>query len=448
MRIRLDSIGCRLNIGEIEAMARAFAASGHAIVSQGDPADLCILNTCTVTAIASKKSRNFIRQLRRGNPGARVVATGCLAELEPDSLAALGVDLVVGNDSKDDLPDLLSRRGWLVESETTTDGSPIVSGARTRAFLKVQDGCDNRCTFCVVTIARGSGRSRSSDEVVAEVRSLLNLGYREVVLSGVHLGSYGHDLGRTRGLEELVRRILVETDIPRLRLSSLEPWDLDPAFFEVFTDPRLLPHLHLPLQSGCDATLDRMARKTTARGFTDLVEAARGIIDDVAISTDVMVGFPGETEEEFEESIATVEALAFSKLHIFRYSCRNGTRAASMPGQVPGPVANHRSAKLHELGDRLVSGFHQRFVGRTAEVLWEDSEEIGKQRRWSGLTGNYIRVLTETAAGVELGNTITTVDLEAYVPGAMLGSVPGVSVSGISDASRREGDTLPVVSGS
>ncbi len=445
MRIRLDSIGCRLNIGEIEAMARTFAASGHSIVSQGERAELCILNTCTVTAIASKKSRQFIRQLRRRNPGATVVATGCLAELEPDSLEALGVDLVVGNAVKDDLPDLLSNRGWLTDSGTTTLDSPYESGARTRAFLKVQDGCDNRCTFCVVTIARGTGRSRRSDEIVAEVRKLLTLGYREVVLSGVHLGSYGHDLGQPRGLEELVRRILAETDLQRLRLSSLEPWDLDPAFFEVFVDPRVLPHLHLPLQSGCNATLNRMARKITARGFAELVEAARETIDDVAISTDVMVGFPGETNEEFEESITTVERLGFSKLHIFRYSSRGGTRAAAMPDQVPGPVANRRSTRLHELGERLASDFHQSFIGRTAEVLWEDAEEIGMQRRWSGLTGNYIRVLTETGADVDLGNTITTVDLEACVPGAILGSIPGISASGIAEKSRREGVALPVV---
>lgn len=448
MRIRLDSIGCRLNIGEIEAMARSFASTGHSIVSQGERAELCILNTCTVTAIASKKSRAFIRQLRRRNPGARLVATGCLAELEPDSLEGLGVDLVVGNDAKDNLPDLLTGRGWLTDPENTPDENPPISGSRTRAFLKVQDGCDNKCTFCVVTIARGSGRSRPQREIVAEVRNLMTLGYHEVVLSGVHLGSYGHDLDRARGLEELVRKILAETDLQRLRLSSLEPWDLDPAFFEVFSDRRVLPHLHLPLQSGCDATLRRMARKTTAAGFAALVDTARETIDDVAITTDVMVGFPGETDEEFEQSIATVERLAFSKLHIFRYSRRAGTRAAKMPDQVAGPVSTERSARLHDLGDRLMNEFHQLFVGRRADILWEDAEEIGDHRRWSGLTGNYIRVLTEAPARVELANTITPVDLEACMPGAMLGAVPGVTTSGIAETSRRESDSLPVVSGS
>ncbi|MEX1310518.1 MAG: tRNA (N(6)-L-threonylcarbamoyladenosine(37)-C(2))-methylthiotransferase MtaB [Candidatus Sulfomarinibacteraceae bacterium] len=444
MRIRLDSIGCRLNIGEIEAMSRTLAARGHSIVSQGDPADLCILNTCTVTAIASKKSRAFIRQLRRRNPGARVIATGCLAELEPDSLESLGVDLVVGNDAKDALPKILADRGWLTQDGVEPDDPPTASGARTRAFLKVQDGCDNRCTFCVVTIARGSGRSLRTDEILAEIRGLVALGYREVVLSGVHLGSYGHDLGQTRGLEQLVFAILAETDVPRLRLSSLEPWDLDPGFFRIFEDARVLPHLHLPLQSGCDATLARMARRTTVRGFADLVDAARTVDRDIAISTDVMVGFPGETDEEFASSITTVASLGFSKLHVFRYSRREGTRAATMPGQVPGPVATDRSAKMHDLGERLASEFHHRFVGRRLDVLWEDAEEIGDQRRWSGLTGNYIRVLTEAPADVDLGNTITPVDLEACVPGAVIGSIPGVSATGIAAISRRGGVSLPL----
>lgn len=450
MRIRLDSIGCRLNIGEIEAMARRFAVGGHQIVAQGDKAELCILNTCTVTATASSKSRQFIRQLRRHNPNAKVVVTGCLAELEPASIEALGVDLVVGNDVKDSLPEILEKRGVLEsdsDSESMSESTDPLPGERTRAFLKVQDGCDNKCTFCVVTIARGRGRSVEAEEVVAEVRNLHTLGYREVVLSGVHLGSYGHDLGRSRGLEDLVRRVLEETDIQRLRLSSLEPWDLDVRFFEIFRNPRLLPHVHLPLQSGCDATLARMARKTTMRGFTDLIESARDAVSDISISTDIMVGFPGETEEEFAESIAAVEDLAFSRLHIFRYSRREGTRAAGLPNQVQGPVAQVRSRRLHEIGQHLMSAFHERFLGRRLRVLWEDAEVHGDCLRWSGLTNNYIRVLTETAADTDLTNEVSKTDLEACVPGAVLGSIPGVSRSGIVETSRRGSGGLPVVGG-
>ncbi len=450
MRIRLDSIGCRLNIGEIEAMARRFALGGHQIVAQGDKAELCVLNTCTVTATASSKSRQFIRQLRRHNPRAKVVVTGCLAELEPASLEALGVDLVVGNDDKDSLPEILEKSGVLEpgsDEESISGSTNSTPGQRTRAFLKVQDGCDNKCTFCVVTIARGHGRSLGAAEIIAEVHHLHALGYREVVLSGVHLGSYGHDLGQSRGLEDLVRRILDETDIQRLRLSSLEPWDLDSRFFAIFQNPRLLPHVHLPLQSGCDATLARMARKTTMRGFTDLVESARDAVSDIAISTDIMVGFPGETEEEFAESIAAVEDLAFSRLHIFRYSRREGTRAAGLQNQISGPVAKERSRGLHEIGQQLMSSFHERFLGRRLRVLWEDAEVHGDDLRWSGLTDNYIRVLTETGADTDLTNEVSEIDLEACVPGAVLGSIPGISRSAIVETSRRRSGGLPVVGG-
>ena len=448
MRIRLDSIGCRLNIGEIEAMARRLSADGHRIVSQGQPSELCIVNTCTVTAIASRKSRQFIRQLRRHNPATKVVVTGCLAELEPAAIEELGVDLVIGNDAKDDLPVILAQHGLLRQHDpedapeaAADDGT----GRRTRAFLKIQDGCDNKCSFCVVTIARGRGRSLAVEEIVSEVRNLETLGYREVVLSGVHLGSYGHDRGELRGLEGLIRRILAETDIQRLRLSSLEPWDLDQQFFDIFSDQRLLPHLHLPIQSGCDAVLVRMARKTTVRGFAELIDAARHAIKNVSISTDIMVGFPGETDENFDESIATVETLAFSRLHVFRYSRRDGTRAAAMPDQIPGPVAQERSRRLLELGQRLMSDFHQPFLGRRLRVLWEDAEDQGDSLRWSGLTDNYIRVLTRTDSTANLTNEITEVDLEFCVPGAMLGSIPGVSTSGIEADSRRGSASLPVV---
>jgi len=451
LRIRLDSIGCRLNIGEIEAMARRLSADGHRIVSQGEPSELCIFNTCTVTAIASRKSRQFIRQLRRHNPATKVVVTGCLAELEPAAIEELGVDLVIGNDAKDNLPEILAHHGLLRQHdpydapEAAADDGP---GRRTRAFLKVQDGCNNKCSFCVVTIARGRGRSLTVEEIVSEVRNLETLGYREIVLSGVHLGSYGHDRGESRGLEGLIRRILAETEIQRLRLSSLEPWDLDQQFFDIFSDRRLLPHLHLPIQSGCDAVLARMARKTTARGFAELIDAARHAIKNVSISTDIMVGFPGETEENFDESIATVEALAFSRLHVFRYSRRDGTRAAAMPDQIPSPVAQERSRRLHELAQRLMSDFHRRFLGRRLEVLWEESEDLGNALRWNGLTGNYIRVLTETNDDVDLTNEITAVDLDACVPGAILGSVPGISKSGIEAGLRRGGIPLPVAPGS
>jgi threonylcarbamoyladenosine tRNA methylthiotransferase MtaB len=431
MRVRLESIGCRLNIGEIEAISRELADAGHRLVGPGEAADLCVFNSCAVTGVASRKSRQVLRQLRRTQPEAKLVATGCLAELSPDALRRLGVDLIVGNEDKDRMADVLARAGLLAEpadtAETSVSPTQAHPGGRTRAFFKVQDGCDNSCTFCVVTVARGAGRSVAPDRVVSELRTLGAGGYREVVLTGVHLGSYGRDLDDRVGLEELVRRVLAETDIPRIRLSSLEPWDLDESFFELFADPRLLPHVHLPLQSGCDATLRRMARRVDQQGFARLVAAARAATPEMSVSTDVMVGFPGEDEREFSLSLEFVEEMAFSRLHVFRYSPRQGTRAADMPRQVPGPVAQERSRRMRSLGARLEREFSCRFVGETASVLWEQNESFGAGLRWNGLTPNYIRAVTETPAGRDLFNRVTETRILSTLPGGVLGTVEGVS---------------------
>ncbi len=430
MQVRLESIGCRLNIGEIEAIARNLAEAGHRVVGPGTKAGLCILNTCTVTAIASRKSRQLIRQLKRANPSAAVIVTGCDAELARAEMVEIGVDLVVGNADKDRLLQLAEAEGLLGEPRTDADGQVLFElgdTARTRAFLKVQDGCDNRCTFCVITIARGAGRSVSPEEAVFEVQRLQRLGYREIVLSGVHLGSYGHDLGDRSGLRHLVERILSETDVERLRLSSLEPWDLDSGFFEVFSDPRLLPHIHLPLQSGCDETLKRMARRTSRAGFSTLVADARRAVPGLAVSTDIIVGFPGETDQEFERSIELVEELAFSRLHIFRYSRRDGTLAAGMPAQVPGPVAQERSRRMHALGADLERRFNAALVGRTCDVLWETAEDHGEALRWSGLTPNYVRVTATTQHDEDLLNTITPTEITKVAPGGVVGKITVLS---------------------
>lgn len=432
MRVRLDSIGCRLNISEIEALARQFVRAGHRVVGPGDPADLVVFNTCAVTHMAGRKSRQIVRQLRRANPRAAIVVTGCYAELEPDALHALGVDRVVGNQDKDRLPAILAAEGLL------TPGDPLPADdatafdlpaehSHTRAFVKVQDGCDNKCTFCIVTVARGAGRSRPLAEVVDHVQRLVDQGYHEAVLSGVHLGSYGHDLGDARGLHTLVRAILTHTDLPRLRLSSLEPWDLDAAFFALWADSRLQPHLHLPLQSGSDATLRRMARKTTRASYRRLLAEARAAIPGVAISTDVIVGFPGESAAQHAESLAFIEEMAFSRLHIFRYSRRKGTAAAGMPGHLGKAVLAERSQQMHELGARLEQAFMQRVVGRTVPVLWEHSEPFGFGQRWSGLSPRYLRVLLETTTTRDLRNTVTPTTLQAVQPGALIGHVPGLS---------------------
>lgn len=415
MRVYLDTVGCRLNQSEVERLARQFLYAGHTIVNTVEEAELCVVNTCAVTSEASRSSRTLIRRLNRANPDARIVATGCYAHLMPDQTQNLpGVVRVVNNLDKDRLVPLVLQTDAPVEVYDHEPLDLVGGGAlgRTRAFVKVQDGCDNHCTFCVTTIARGPGRSRPADDIVNEIQSLEAIGYREAVLTGVHLGSYGHDWGEVNGLRNLVRAILDRTAVPRLRLSSLEPWDLMPHFFDLWSDGRLCRHIHLPLQSGCDSTLKRMARRTNQAAFRALVEEARARIPDLAISTDILAGFPGETSDEFERSLAFAREMDFMKLHVFRYSPRPGTAAARMPGQVPEAVKKERNSRLLALSDEGARRFRARFVGRTLPVLWEQItgvSETGFQNH--GLTDNYIRV--EMVAPQALTNTITTAHLTA-----------------------------------
>jgi len=400
MRVYLESTGCRLNQSEIETLGRQFERAGYQVVSSAEAADVCVVNTCAVTQEATRTSRMILRRLNRTNPNARLVATGCYAHLSPEQVGALpGVTQVIDNLSKEQLVPLVAGTPGPIDP---FDREPLERefrpGAlgRTRAFVKVQDGCDNRCTFCVTTIARGPGRSRTVEEVVAEVNYLVAAGYQEVVLTGVHLGSYGYDRGERDGLRRLVQALLARTAIARLRLSSLEPWDISPDFFQLWEDARLCRHLHLPLQSGCDATLRRMARRTSQASFAALVTQARAAIPDLAVSTDVIVGFPGETEAEFEESYQFVREMAFMKLHVFRYSARPGTAAARMGGQVPPEVKHERSARMLALSEEGGRRFRQGFVGRVLPVLWEQvsgASERGFQN--VGLTDNYLRVTLE-----------------------------------------------------
>lgn len=424
-RVRIESIGCRLNIGEMEALANTLSSRGHRVVTAGQSADICVFNTCTVTAMASRKSRQILRQLRRANPGALMVATGCYAEMAPETLNSLGMDMVIGNQDKDRLAEILEEKGLLPDNTKTPKANALSAvgpspNRRTRAFLKVQDGCDNACAYCVVTIARGPGRSRSPEAVIEDISRLLEADYQEIVLSGVHLGSFGKDSGYRHGLKGLVEQILDLDQVPRLRLSSLEPWDLSPDFFDLFDDPSLMPHLHLPLQSGCNTTLERMARRVNQESYSALVAEARRRVPSISISTDVMAGFPGETDEEFEQSLAFVRSMEFSHLHIFRFSIREGTPAASMSHQIPGPVATERSRRFHQLNADLEPTFARTFVGQELDVLWETSESYGHGLRWSGLTPHAVRAVTETPADTDLFNTITPARILQPSPGGVL----------------------------
>jgi threonylcarbamoyladenosine tRNA methylthiotransferase MtaB len=392
MKIYLDTIGCRLNQSEIETMARQFRAAGHEIVEAADVADMAVVNTCAVTNEASADSRAKIRQIARAGVN-EIVATGCWATLQPGQAKDLPSVLhVIPNARKDRLvPDLLSIPQESFDLEPIAREPLPGLHRRTRAFIKVQDGCDNRCTFCVTTIARGEGRSRPIVDVILDVRSALDGGTKEIVLTGVHLGSWGQDFNHH--LRDLIKAILRDTDVPRLRLSSLEPWDLDADFFSLWRNNRLMPHLHLPLQSGCESALKRMARKTTPQSFRELVAAARSVIPDVAITTDIIAGFPGETEDEFAESLAFVREMNFAGGHVFTYSPRPGTGAAKMKGQIKPELRKKRNHILHDALEESAKAYRQKFVGRTMPVLWESTSEMDEWGwQMEGLTGNYLRV--------------------------------------------------------
>jgi threonylcarbamoyladenosine tRNA methylthiotransferase MtaB len=420
MRVYLERVGCKLNQSEIEAWGRDFVQAGYQWAQACEEADLCVVNTCTVTHAADRTSRKLIRRLRRANPTARLIVTGCYAETCPQEVEAIGgVDLIVGNEDKERLVEL-------VDGLEKSEGAPLALPGlslrtplgHTRAFVKIQDGCNNRCAYCIVSLARGRERSRPRQEILAEIEALVAAGCKEVVLTGVHIGGYGRDLGT--GLGQLVEDVLTQTTVPRLRLSSIEPWDLEPSFLRFWENPRLCRHLHLPLQSGCDATLQRMGRRYTTYGYADLVAAARRFIPDLAITTDIIVGFPGETVEEFATSLSFVEEMEFARTHVFKYSARPGTAAAEMTAQVPYAEKERRSDAMLELAQESSQHFHRQFVGRKMEVLWEMPCQDDKQA-WSGLTDNYIRVLTRNEA--VLVNTITSTKLVGLVGGGMRGEV-------------------------
>jgi threonylcarbamoyladenosine tRNA methylthiotransferase MtaB len=412
MKIYLDTVGCRLNQAEIETMARQFRTAGHEIVASADGAELAVVNTCAVTTQAASDSRSKIRNIARAGVN-QIIPTGCWATLQPKEAAALpNVLRVVANEQKDDLVAQINSEFRIQNSKF--DLEPIsrvpLPGLhhRTRAFIKVQDGCDHACTFCVTTIARGESRSRPLADVIQDIQFALAGGSKEIVLTAVHLGSWGQDFGQH--LLDLVKAILRETDTPRLRLSSLEPWDLDADFFRLWESPRLMPHLHLPLQSGSESTLRRMARKTTPVSFRGLIAAARAVMPEVAVTTDIIAGFPGETEAEFAETLDFVREVDFAGGHVFSYSPRPGTGAARMKGQIRPEVGKKRN---HILTDALAESaqvYRQKFVGRRMSVLWESVSELDEWGwQMEGWTENYLRV--RAAASSPRWNEVDRVEL-------------------------------------
>ena len=422
----ITTLGCRLNQAESYAAGVQLARAGVELVPFGEPADLSIVNTCTVTHEADRQARQVLRRAKRLSPEGFVIAMGCYVQVAADEVRAVdGVDAVVTAD-KSDLVSTLESIGLSLgadaadydEETSRPDQRLALPPTRVRQFVKIQDGCDDYCTYCIVPFARGHALSRPADAIVEEIQELVERGCREVVLTGVQIGAYGRDRYRQRGddlpppgapLAALVRRVLHETTVSRVRISSIQPQDWSPDFLDLFSEPRVCRHLHLPLQAGADTVLRRMARRYTTADFEVLAERLRERIPDIAITADIIVGFPGETDAHHFESVRFVRRMAFADAHVFRYSPRRGTAASRMADQVVPEIKKSRSEEMRAVVEETSTAFRRRFLGTSRPVLWE--EELTRTadpriRVWSGLTDNYLRVKT-MGEGDLLGQTST-----------------------------------------
>lgn len=409
----LHNLGCKVNAYETEAMQHLLEEAGYEIVPFTQKADVYVINTCSVTNMADRKSRQMLHKAKKNNPDSIVVAAGCYVQTsEKEVLNDLSVDIVIGNDRKHDLVRLLEEYSLDSVNDTVDD---INDGKHdfeelfidqtkehTRAFIKVQDGCNQFCSYCIIPYARGRVRSRRFENVIAEVERLAANGFKEVVLTGIHLSSYGVDFEEATGLLELIQAVNAVKGIERIRLGSLEPKIVTEHFAsELSKLDKICPHFHLSLQSGCDATLKRMNRKYTTKEYERGCELLRKYFVHPAITTDVIVGFPGETEEEFEQTKAYLEHIHFYEMHIFKYSKRKGTRAAVMPYQIDEQVKAARSEKLIALGHDMSKEFRKFYIGKNEEVLFEEKAVIGDKEYFVGYTKEYVKVAKKTDENLE-----------------------------------------------
>ena len=414
MRIRLASLGCRLNEAELETWGRELQARGLQLAGPDDGADLVVVNTCAVTNEAVRKSRKLLRRSQRENPRARLIVSGCAVSVGGAAdLDTTGVDLIVDNRDKDRLVEIAAEAlalPLMPDSATEPAATALFPRRRQRAFVKIQDGCRYQCTFCLVTEARGEERSRPAADICDEINHLVEQGVQEVVLTGVQAGGWGSNCGDD--LAGLLQCVLRDTDCPRIRLGSVEPWGLGERFWRLFEDPRLLPHLHLPLQSGSDRILRRMARRCKSAEFEQLVSEARAAIPDFNCTTDIIVGFPGETETDWQATLTLCERIGFGHIHIFAFSPRTGTRAATMADQIPFETKRERSRSLHQIaieGRRLAQ---RRFLGRVMPVLIEGRCSSGDEQDWCGYTPNYLMARIPGHLANDAANRITRARLE------------------------------------
>lgn len=409
----LHNLGCKVNAYETEAMQHLLEEAGYEIVPFTQKADVYVINTCSVTNMADRKSRQMLHKAKKNNPDSIVVAAGCYVQTsEKEVLNDLSVDIVIGNDRKHDLVRLLEEYSLDSVNDTVDD---INDGKHdfeelfidqtkehTRAFIKVQDGCNQFCSYCIIPYARGRVRSRRFENVIAEVERLAANGFKEVVLTGIHLSSYGVDFEEATGLLELIQAVNAVKGVERIRLGSLEPKIVTEHFAsELSKLDKICPHFHLSLQSGCDATLKRMNRKYTTKEYERGCELLRKYFVHPAITTDVIVGFPGETEEEFEQTKAYLEHIHFYEMHIFKYSKRKGTRAAVMPDQIDEQIKAARSEKLIALGHDMSKEFRKFYIGKNEEVLFEEKAVIGDKEYFVGYTKEYVKVAKKTDENLE-----------------------------------------------
>jgi threonylcarbamoyladenosine tRNA methylthiotransferase MtaB len=420
-KVALHNLGCKVNAYETEAMQEMLEHAGYEIVPFQEGADIYVINTCTVTNIADRKSRQMLHRARKMNPDAVVVAAGCYVQAQAEKqVIDPCIDIVLGNNKKQDLLTALQAyeeaHGDLrevIDINHTKEYENLhltKQGEHTRAYIKVQDGCNQFCSYCIIPYARGRVRSRAKEDVVAEVTDLAKNGYQEVVLTGIHLSSYGIDFEKCI-VKMLIRAVHEIEGIKRIRLGSLEPRIITEEFVQAIAAlPKMCPHFHLSLQSGCNETLKRMNRRYTSEEFYEKCEILRKYFEKPALTTDVIVGFPQETEEEFETTYEFLKKICFYETHIFKYSKREGTKAAVMQGQIPEQIKAKRSARLIELGEKNRRAYEESFLGKTVEVLVEEKSDVNGKEMWTGHTKEYMKIALESEKNLQ--NCILNVQIK------------------------------------
>jgi threonylcarbamoyladenosine tRNA methylthiotransferase MtaB len=399
-RVTFHTLGCKVNQYETEAMIELFKNKGYTIVSEEDFADIYVINTCTVTNMSDRKSRQFIRKAKKINPNCLVAVVGCYSQVSPEEVENIeDVDVIIGTNNRNMIVELCEesrntgrRINKVIQSNKLRSFEEIKINTvetKTRAYLKVQDGCNQYCSYCIIPYARGPVKSREYIEVENEVKELAKNGFKEIVLTGIHIASYGKDLGDIN-LKKLIYKLSFIDEIKRIRLSSIEPNVIDEEFMKIsLNTQKVCDHFHLSLQSGSDTVLSRMNRKYNTKEYYEKVDLIRKYFPNAGITTDVIVGFPGETDEEFKETLDFVQKIGFSKIHVFKFSPRKGTKAYSMKDQIPSNIKEERSKRLIELSDSMMYDFHKKLIGEQADVLFESKH---KEDFYEGYTTNYIRV--------------------------------------------------------